>query len=290
MRSEIALVTASKMAVVDRESSLLVDALAELNCTASIVAWDADVDWSRFALVLIRSPWDYHERFNEFIRWAEATATKTRLLNQIEVLKWNSHKSYLLELQERGVPILSTVILKQGTTFDPRSLGRLLEEVPPGHDGLLIAKPAVGIGAHGIGKGHADDVRFQAHIRELLSQGDVLVQPFAPAIQDGEISLLFLGGVYSHAVRKIPAHGDFRVQSQHGGTNAVHHPIKREIDVAEKTIQAVPFPLAYARVDMVNWNGSPCVMELEVIEPELFLRFDDTSVNRFATYLAKQLP
>ena len=134
-------------------------------------------------------------------------------------------------------------------------------------------KPAIGAGANGAMKARKDDPALARHLADILQSKDALAQPFVPSVaESGEVSLVYFGGRYSHAIRKLPAKGDFRVQNQHGGTLHPHEPTSRELAVGEAALAAAPMPATYARVDLVEWEGNPVVMELEMIEPELFLR------------------
>jgi glutathione synthase/RimK-type ligase-like ATP-grasp enzyme len=123
----------------------------------------------------------------------------------------------------------------------------------------------------------------------LTGQGDIVVQPFVPAIVDGERSLVFLGGRLSHAVRKVPKAGDYRSQRHLGGSEVDHQADSAELQVALAAMAAAPGRLAYARVDLVDWEGSPVLIELEVIEPDLFLRDVPERVERFAEVVREEL-
>ena len=158
------------------------------------------------------------------------------------------------------------------------------------YPGELVIKPAVSVGA--IGALRLD--RFPeaaAHLAQLAAAGDVLVQPLAHSVLDGgESSLIYFGGQFSHAIRKLPAAGDYRVQEHHGGSVVPHEPTPDEFAVAAATLAAAPAATAYARVDLVDVNGSPAVMELEAIEPQLFLDRAAGAASRFATHIATLLP
>ena len=276
----IAFVSAQTMSRTDPETHLLVEEIERLGGSSEVIPWDAAVNWAEYSLVVIRSPWDYHERIDEFRHWAAQVAQVTRLLNPWSVIDWNSHKSYLLDLHRAGVPVMPTQLIRQGSALET------LEE----HDGLMIIKPAVGIGASGIARGHAADESFRDHLSQLLLISDVLAQPYNPSIEEqGEVSLIFVAGEYSHAVRKIPATGDFRVQKKHGGSVVDHEPTSAERSVAKQTLSTLEHDVAYARVDLVDWSGSPAVMELELIEPELFLGRCPSAVKKFSRFLLQMI-
>jgi glutathione synthase/RimK-type ligase-like ATP-grasp enzyme len=275
----VVLVTAADMPKPDLESHLLVAALEDLGTTAQIVAWDAPFDWSLADLVVIRTTWDYYRRFDEFMRWVDSVDAVTCLVNPASVIRWNAHKSYLVELAACGVPTVPTRLATKGSRVED-----LAELFPETTD--VVIKPAVSIGAIGALRGHVDDPTVAEHLQWLLAGEDVLIQPFMPAVTDtGEVSLLFAGNELSHAVSKRPAPGDYRVQDHHGGTVHPHEPTDAEIAVASAAISHAPGTCAYARVDLVSGDAQPVVMELELIEPALFLAADRSAPDRFASAL-----
>jgi glutathione synthase/RimK-type ligase-like ATP-grasp enzyme len=278
----IALVTSAEITRPDPETHLLVAALSDLGVGSRVVEWESGQDWAAFPLVVLRTPWGYHRRVDDFLGWTEKVETATRLLNPASLVRWNAHKGYLLELERAGVPVLPTTLLRAGGE-------------PGGFDGfgageLVVVKPAFGAGASGALRGAADDPAVALHIGRLLAAGDALVQPFAHEVAAwGELSLIFFEGAFSHAVRKVPAEGDFRVHEQHGGSLLDHDPSEEELRVARAALAAAPGETAYARVDLVRWHGEPAVMELELIEPELFLRRTPDAPAAFAAALTGRL-
>lgn len=276
---EIVFVTASDLPA-QQDTGLLVAALAEQGVQAEVRFWDEPCAWSEVPLVVLRTPWDYVHRLDEFLAWVGDVERRTRLLNPPAVVRWNSHKRYLLHLAERGVPILPTQLLSRAA-----GLGTL-----PAVTGELVVKPAVGVGAIGARRGQGDDPALVEHVEVLLAAGDVLVQPFAPDVTvQGEVSLIYFEGVFSHAVRKHPAAGDYRVQDDYGGTVHPYKPTASELEVATAALAVTPEPTTYARVDLIQFEARPAVMELEVIEPELFLRHAPGSAERFAETLKRAL-
>jgi len=281
---DIALATATQMPRADAESALVIDALSTLGLSARLFPWDVPVDWAAIPLVVCRSPWDYFHRPAEFLSWAGEVAATTRFENPIDVVKWNSHKSYLLDLERAGVPVVPTLVVPVGSddVVRARALARYPSEV--------VIKPAVAGGALGALRTDAAGDAARDHLDGLSRHGDVLVQPFVPSVaRDGESSLVFFDGRYSHAVRKLPAGGDFRVQEFYGGSVHDHLPGRDELAVAEAALAASPAPTAYARIDLVTGEDGPMVMEAELIEPELFLPMAPGSAARFAATLAGRL-
>lgn len=272
--TNIALVTAARLPKPDLESRLLLEVFQRRGVTASLVPWDGAFDWKSADLVVIRTPWDYFQRLDEFLRWADRVGSVTRLENPAAVLRWNTHKSYLLDLAAAGVAIVPTQVLPRGT------IAVSAEQLPTGVE--VVVKPAVSIGAIGALRTHTDDPLAVAHIIELAASGDVLVQPFIPSVlESGETSLMFARGRLSHAVQKIPAPGEYRVQDHHGGSVIPHRATADEIAVARAALDIAPSSVTYARVDLVSTERGPVVMELELVEPALFLDADPLAPENF---------
>ncbi|MCK6377019.1 MAG: hypothetical protein L6Q69_23395, partial [Zoogloea sp.] len=267
--TRIVLVTGATMAKPDPETHLLVAALAKIGVEAVVAPWDSPEDWAAYPLVVVRTPWDYFRRLPEFLAWAARTSQLTAFVNPVSVIEWNSHKAYLRELAAKGIPTVPTLWLDQGAADGAARLAAT-------GWGEVVVKPAVSIGAIGAMKAHAADPACIAHLAALLAEGDVLVQPFIESVAaQGEVSLIYFGGTFSHAIRKQPAAGDYRVQDMYGGTNHPYQPAADEVALATLALSATPAPTTYARVDMVRLpDGRPAVMELELIEPELFLGVD----------------
>jgi glutathione synthase/RimK-type ligase-like ATP-grasp enzyme len=247
--------------------------------------WDQPCDWSRFALVVSRTPWDYFHRLDEFLEWARGVAAVTPLLNPLPTIAWNAHKSYLLDLERAGVPIVPTVLVGRSAGADERVAA--LSRFP-----RAVIKPAVSGGAQGaLRVDMALDADAAAmHLRTVLAEKDALIQPFMAGVQDdGEASLIFFDGQFSHAVRKVPAAGDFRVHQHYGGSVVSHDPCAEQLAVARAALAVAPEPTAYARIDMVPGSSGPVVMEAELIEPELFLGSDPRAPGRYAQCLRRWL-
>jgi glutathione synthase/RimK-type ligase-like ATP-grasp enzyme len=273
----IALVTTSNLPKPDPDTGLLADELKRLGASAEIVPWDQPRDWSAYSLVVLRSPWDYPRRMAEFLPWAEGVSERTRLCNSFAVIRWNAHKGYMLDLAAKGVPIVPTRLFRASSAVHAAELG----------EGEMVVKPAIGSGAREALRGRGDDPAVAAHLRTLLAKGDALVQPFVPDVAvAGELSLIYFEGRFSHALRKTPAAGDYRVQELYGGALHSHEPTTREREVAEAALACAPAATLYARVDLVTYGGDPAIMELELIEPELFLRRSTEGLQRFAELLA----
>ena len=278
--TRIALATGAKLPTLNEDDLLLVPPLRELGVTAVPAVWDSpDVCWEEFQGVVVRSCWDYHHRLEEFLAWvARLERAGIPLWNPPAVLRWNSHKGYLRDLAARGVPVVPTRWLGRG---EPVDLPMLLEDAG-WRDAVM--KPAVSASASGTWRTSTEAAAGdQARLGELLRAGDVMVQPFVSEVRDrGEWSILFLGGELSHAVLKRPAEGDYRVQWEFGGRAVTAAPPPTLVADAEAVMAAVPGDPVYARVDGVERDGRLVLMELELIEPHLFLGWHAGAATRLA--------
>ncbi|MEU0215281.1 hypothetical protein ABZ281_09200 [Streptomyces sp. NPDC006265] len=262
----------------DKDLPVLADALREAGAEPVVVFWDdPDVDWAAFDLALIRSTWDYSWRAEEFTAWAERCGKATRLANPLGVVRWNADKRYLGQLAEAGVPTVPTRYFAPGDAV----------ELPA--DREFVVKPASGAGARYAARypaGERDTAVRQ--VERMHAEGfTVMVQPYLSSIDThGERALQFFGGRLLHAGVK----GAVLAPGTPYDADKVAHPDLRrwdptaaELAVAEQALAAVPVDaeLLYARVDLVTGpDGEPCVMELELIEPNLFLDLHPDSLPR----------
>lgn len=249
--------------------------------------WRDDVDWSAYDLAVVRTAWDYTADRDGFAAWAARTAAVVPVENPPDVLRWNTHKSYLLELEERGVPIIPTAWLGQGDTVDLAALcaARGWSDV--------IVKPAVAAASDGlvrVGGGTDGHRRGQDALDALLAAGDVMVQPFRRRIAEGELSLVAVDGRVTHAVRKRPADGDFRVQGRSGGSYAPEVPTADAVRLAEWILSVVGTTLLYARVDLVAADdGTLELGELEATEPDLYLEHSEEGTRALVDAIVGRL-
>jgi glutathione synthase/RimK-type ligase-like ATP-grasp enzyme len=282
----IALVTSEEFPELEPDSRLLLPALADKGIDAQPAVWtDPSVDWASFDAIVVRSPWDYFMRAGEWAAWLEKVdATGLPMFNPNKVIRWNSHKSYLQQLAQAGVPVVDTVM----TTDDGRvDLRDLLEGA--GWDDAIV-KPAIDGGAMRLFRVRdVDDP--QARFDALVADGDVMVQPFLPSVpEQGELSLVYFGGELSHTVRKQAKPGDIRVQPVWGGSYELEGPTSEALYVADKVFDSIEEDLLYARVDLVRGLDDKLqLIELEVIEPLLFLELEPAAPARFADALKERL-
>jgi glutathione synthase/RimK-type ligase-like ATP-grasp enzyme len=269
------------------DDRLLQAALDQLGLSSVRVDWSRpDEDWSRYRCLVFRTTWDYFDRFAEFTAWLDRVRSQTRLCNELSLIRWNVDKHYLADLGARGIPVVRSRFVERGTAVRLRDL---LDQTG-WHDAVI--KPCVSGSArhtYRINRETADAV--DAVIQPLLPTESVILQPFERAIVDhGEDSLMVFGGRFSHAVRKVAKPGDFRVQDDHGGTARPYQPTPAQVELAERAIAACDVMPAYGRVDMIQDDqGRDTVMELELVEPELWLRYHPPAATALAEAIAATL-
>ncbi len=269
------------------EDRLIIEALSRRGVQAQRVAWSrADVDWSAYDLAVFRTTWDYFDRFVEFTAWLERVQTQTRIINDPAVIRWNADKRYLADLERAGVHTVPTAFLPRG---EPVRLAEFMNR--PGWEGAVL-KPVVSGGARNTYRITRDTIaEHESRLAELVATETMMLQPFQRFIvEQGEITLVVIDGRTTHAVRKVAKPGDFRVQDDHGGTLHDHDPSPEEIEFAERAMATCDPAAIYGRVDMVRDNdGALAVMELELIEPELWFRRCPAAADRMAEALAGAL-
>jgi glutathione synthase/RimK-type ligase-like ATP-grasp enzyme len=258
------------------DDELAIPSLQELDWQVETISWsDPAADWNSYDAAIIRTTWDYQKRPERYLEvLADIERSGARLLNPLSVVKWNLDKRYLRELQNSGVRIVPT-IWKDG--------GICAEEFSEWQSALgseLIIKPTVSATAH-------DTFRisdYDTALEPVFDRRSFMVQPFVAAIVDeGEYSLFYFGGEYSHTILKSPVPGDFRVQEEYGGLITAVEPDPGLIASAEDVLSRIRTDLLYARIDLVrDASGGFMLMELELIEPALYFRMDPDSPARFA--------
>lgn len=269
------------------EDRLVAEAFAARGLRTERVDWARpDVDWSRFGAALLRTTWDYFDRFAQFSAWLDRVPSQTSLLNPASLVRWNVDKHYLRDLEDRGVHTVPTLFIERGSTA---SLASLLAA-----HGLpqAVLKPVVSGAArhtYRVDPDHAAE--HEARLASLLEHEAMMLQPFQrDIVERGEMTLVVIDGRFTHALRKVAKAGDFRVQDDHGGTVHPYTPTPEEIAFAERAMAACdPTPL-YGRVDMIRDNeGALAVMELELVEPELWFRLHPPAAEALAEGLRRRL-
>jgi glutathione synthase/RimK-type ligase-like ATP-grasp enzyme len=279
-RPVVALATCRALPDLDPDDRLLLEPLSRAGVDSVAAVWDdPSVDWAAFDLVVPRNTWDYALRRDEFVAWARAVP---RLANPADVVAWNTDKRYLRMLALDGVPVVPTTWVAPGDAWTPPASGE------------WVVKPAVSAGSRDTGRYDCVDPSLRAlaaaHVGRLQAAGRlVMVQPYLSTVDTyGETGLLFIHGVYSHAIRKGPMlvgpdGGRVELYAQEHITP--RKPSAAELSVAEAALRAVPgggSRLLYARVDMFDGGGGPVVVEVELTEPSIFFRTAPGSAERFA--------
>jgi hypothetical protein len=281
----IALATYAAEPTLYREETELLPLLRARGIEAEAVIWnDPTADWGRFDAVVLRSTWDYFQRYPEFCAWlAGLERARVRVHNAPSLVRWNSDKMYLRDLERRGARILPTVFCEAG---QPADLSAILRT--SGWENAVL-KPSVSGGAYRTYRVRADAAaEHQSEMDALLATTGVLVQPFFPEIQtDGEWSFVFFDGALSHTVRKRAVAGEYRVQTQYGGPFTLVEPAPWLVDQARRVLDLRPEAPAYARVDGLVRGRDFYLMEAELIEPYLYLSAAPGSEDRCAQLLEK---
>ncbi len=282
----VAILTSEQFPALYAEEQALPSLLAARGVDAEVVVWsDPQADLAKFDIAVFRSIWDYFERMGEFLPWLERVAAgATPFANATSLVRWNLDKAYLLELAARGVDVVATRHFKDG---DALRLGDVMDNAGWSR---VVMKPAISGGAY---RTHlvdrADAARFDDELNALRTAGGVLVQPYLDEVaRGGEHSLIYLDGVFSHAVVKLPKANDFRVQLTHGGTFVRSTPTPEMLTSAEAVLAALPEAPLYARVDgLVLADGKLHLMEVELIEPYLYFEAAPEAVHAYVAAIAR---
>jgi len=254
--------------------------LVRLRAEAIPAIWDDEnVAWANFSCVVIRSCWDYHRKPKEFLAWLDLLEqNNVNVWNPVAALRGNMRKTYLQDLQARGVAVVPTEFLNRG---DDAALADILARR---NWKSVVVKPDISASSFQtrlVARENAGTA--QNYFRELLNSSGVMVQPFLPEVaMSGEWSFVFIDGEFSHAALKRPKAGDFRVQDDFGGSQVLRTPPPSLLQNAVSIAERIPKPWLYARVDGVELDGVFTLMELELIEPSLFLLLEPRSAERLA--------
>jgi len=286
----IAFVTCSSKPGFASDDLATVRLLESAGVEVKALPWDGELDPGMyrdqsFDKVIIRSAWNYHLEPEKFLQWIRKAQTENiNLHNAASVVRWNLHKNYLLELSHKGIPIPPTVWVPKGKS---ESLPALLKEKGWAK---AVVKPCISATAYNTFLTAASGAEeHQEKFLALQKQGDLMVQQFMPEVQEeGEWSLIFFNKQFSHAVLKRPKTTDFRVQDNFGGTAAALPAPRIATEQAKQILGLVNEPLLYARVDGIMSGGAFLLMELELIEPVLFLGYDKNAPGNFAKAILQQ--
>jgi hypothetical protein len=306
----VAYVTANdpRVRAEDSDRPLLLDALADEGLRGEAVAWDADVDWTAFDLIVVRSPWDYPERVAELRAWLAAMAGVPALHNPAAAIEWNLDKRYLRDLADAGVPIVPTAFATSVEEAADAICSVRLDDDEAGAEvgGDVVVKPTVSAGSRDTGRFDRADPEALALAQRIVAGGRVaMVQPAVPSVADrGELAFVLIDGEVSHAYRKGPllARGggllsgdEYREERQRESPPSGWADLARQVhDVVAAQLAAdgasAGGPLLYARIDLVELpSGAPALLEAELFEPFLSLDLDPLAAQRFAGACARRI-
>jgi len=284
--TRVALVTARAALGTDADLEPLLEALRDVAIEPDAPCWDDDgVDWSAYDLVVLRSPWDYVPRYEEFLGWLCATEEQARVLNPSPVVRWNTNKRYLGDLADHGLPVAPTTFLAPGDPAPDLSH----------HDGQIVVKPVISAGSKDTAR-HSDPKAAEQHARELLAAGrEVMVQPYLEGIDSfGETGMVFFDGVLSHAFRKAPILAlDAPPTDEFFAPEEItpREPSDDERRLGEAAIASCGGAnLLYGRIDVVPGpEGTPLILEVELAEPSYFVEHGPGSPARFAAAVQRRM-
>jgi glutathione synthase/RimK-type ligase-like ATP-grasp enzyme len=287
MKKRLALITWSGLPEGAESERLMLPHLAAAGIETKIVDWrSAGCDFSKFDLIVLRSCWDYHLHAAEFIDWLQRIAQVTPILNAVDTGLWNHNKFYLREVEALGIEIAPTVFVNGSGPIASSGW----QEIRGWKK--FVVKPAVSASAHKTWLFDSMAVPDEDELTSKMEGEGFLIQQFIPEIQtQGEISFIYIDGAYSHAVLKLPAAGDFRVQKEHGGSAELLNPDSALLDHANEIAAKVAQvrDSLYCRIDAMARDGKLVLMELELIEPELFLGLAEGAAERFAKAIVKRI-
>ena len=274
------------------EDKLLAESLKNLGLKVCRKSWDDPTfDWSSSRAALFRATWDYFERIQEFQDWFHQVRHKTMLINPAELIEWNLNKKYLLELNRSGIPLPPTAFIEQGSQKTLQEHYASLQLQGPSEKDCVL-KPCVSAGAwHTYRIHHHELHKYEEVYAELVKTESLLLQEFQNNVPlFGERSYMIFGKRFSHAVLKKAKAGDFRVQSDYGGTVQLCEPSTEEIELAVRVVEACPYDPVYARVDLFKDNQNQWALaEIELVEPELWFRMDKNSSSLLAQTIYQHL-
>ncbi len=280
----IVLATAADQSDITASDRLYADALQRRGCRVAGAPWDGPLDaFAGADAVVIRSTWGYYRALDAFRAWAEAMAAATRLLNPIGLVRWNLRKDYVGKLAAAGVRVPRSHVVACETTAIERVFAETGWE-------RAVVKPASGASGYSVELLQRATLAQQvAGLSDEARAAGVVVQEFLPEIAEGELSLVYFDGAFSHAIRKRPPPGEFRSNSRYGPTRTAETPPPEVTEQGAACLRALPEMPLYARVDGVVRAGALIVIEVEVLEPALFMEFDPASAERFAGATLRRL-
>ena len=267
--------------------TLLFEPLKAKGWLAEEVSWrKPDVDWNDYDVVIIRTAWDYQTDVTAFKACLQnIEASSAQLHNSLSIVEWNISKNYLKELQNQGINIVPT------WWCDAFSHTKLQTRLKHFDTSETVIKPLVSANSDHTYRLTSEKLEEQAeYLSTVFAEREFMAQPFLTGIvEEGEYSLFYFAGHYSHSILKQPAKNDFRVQEEHGGQLSSIQPCKEMLTTARHCLAALPEDVLYARIDLVRHQNEFAVMEIELIEPSLYFNMDAESPQRFVDAFIEML-
>lgn len=280
MKLRIALATSAEQADLHADDRILADALRDFADVYPLI-WTDEWPPQAHDVCIIRSTWDSHLHPQRYLDWIRAQSAQTRLFNSAHLIEWNFHKSYLLELAARGVPVIPTLLYRRGGAIDIR---QRLQELQCNE---VVVKPAISASAYQTRRFDTRNVEdIERFAGEVLQERDVLVQPLRPEVfTTREHSAVYIGGEFSHAARRLPF-GEVTPFRQAGDPDVPFSEAERRF--CELVVRSLPASPLYARIDyIVDAEAGPLLMEVELIDPRLFFQYRPESATDFAAALKR---
>ncbi|PIR23674.1 MAG: hypothetical protein COV44_01765 [Deltaproteobacteria bacterium CG11_big_fil_rev_8_21_14_0_20_45_16] len=285
--SDITILTSEQFDEPHSDDIFLIRALKEEGLRVDLKPWEGlDPIAHDTGAYIFRTTWGYFTRIKEFkLFLRKLSESRKSVWNPISIVKWNLHKKYLLELRGKSLPVVPTEITSVSNHLN---LHHLCEKF--GSE-ILVIKPCVGASGY-LTFQFSNKTGFGEHEKsfaELIGH-EVLIQPFIESIgTEGEYSFIFIDGLFTHCVLKQPAASEFRVQADHGGTALKVPAPPKGLQVAQQILQTLEEEILYARVDLVRHHSNWLLMELELIEPQLWFRYEASAATALALALSKRL-
>ena len=248
------------------EYDVLMKAFQERDYLLEKVQWrNKKIDWSAYERVIPKAVWDYFEFPDAFRTFLDqAKEQKAKWTNSVENVRWNMDKSYLSDFEKANLPIVPFELVKRGETIDEKNFKK--------YSGEIVVKPSISGGSRRTVRTQSSEwTKHQNLFQETLVDSDLMIQPFMPEVQKGEYSFFFFGDAFSHAVLKVPVNDDYRAHAFFGAENKPYSPSNKELDEISKFLSVIPEAYSYARVDVIKSKDKFLMIELEIIEPYLYL-------------------
>lgn len=287
---KIAFITSEDDPNLSKDDQLAIEPLHKLGYQVFPLIWDNPLDnVGVFDALIFRSCWNYHRKYSHFVRWVEQLKRlDIPIFNPVDISLWNLDKKYLIELKKKNILIPQTYLIHRATKIDADTIKSIHEKISASH---LVIKPSVSLNGHDTYLlPSQDDQAIINTLRSLPAEHDILIQEFIPDIKSsGEISLIYFNNEFSHAIRKTPAQQEFRIHSEYGGSRSAFQPDSVLIQQGKKILETVGQTLLFSRVDVIETQNGAVLIELEIIDPMLFLGYSSQAPQRFAEAVVEAL-